>query len=137
MKHSINQAWRIPFLGFILAALVAGCGGGGSGGSTPGPGPTVGPTLTPTGATVVVQLRDLSGNLVDGIVTLGAQRRATTGGNVTFLNAARGAQSASAEVTGRVYSQSFVATIGTTTVGITINPALTPIPGGTVPPPPF
>lgn len=121
-------ATLILAIGAASAALV-GCGGGGGGSPTP-------TAVVPTGTTVVVQLRDTAGNLVDGIVTLGTQRRATTDGQVSFANVAVGAQSASAEVNGRTYSQNFLATAGTTTVQITVDPGLTPTPSGTVPAPP-
>ena len=120
-------------IGAAVGALgFAGCGGGGS---SSGP---VTPTAIPqTNVTVTVQLRDPAGAPVDGIVTLGAQRRATTGGVAVFANVPKGAQTASAEVNGVTTTKNFVATSGANVVPIAINPN-TPTPGGTTPPaPPF
>lgn len=142
MTHFVlNGARRLGALLLVMgvgSALLFGCGGGGGSGGGGGGGgtvPTPAPTV-PTSNTVVVQLRDTLGNPVDGVVTLSARRQATTGGNVAFANAVSGAQTVSAEVNGRTYSQNFVATAGTTTVQIIINPQVTPTPVGTLPAPP-
>ena len=120
----------------ICAISLAGCGGGGSssGPSNPTPRPTA--TPVPTGVMVTVQLRDDAGTPVDGIVTLGTQRRATTGGSVTFSGVTPGAQTASAEVNGLVYNQNFTATLGANTVPIAINSSVSATPGTNPPAPP-
>ena len=119
------------------AALISGCGGGGNGGggSNPTPRPTVAP-IPPTQTTLIVQLRDAAGAPVDGIVTLGAQRRATTNGNVTFNNVTNGSQTVSVEVNGQSFSRTVIATLGTSTFPITVPANITPTPAGTPPAPP-
>ena len=123
----------------VSAGSLAGCGGGGGGSSSgpSNPSPTSMPTPVPTGATLTVQLRDVAGAPVEGLVTLGAQRRATTGGSAAFSGVAIGAQSVSAQVNGKNYSQNFVATPGANTVQITINPTtVSATPVSTLPAPP-
>ena len=126
----------------LISTVLVGCGGGGSS-NGPGVAPTAAPvpTATPrpqTGVTVSVQLRDTNGAPVEGLVTLGAQRRATTGGAADFFNAPAGTLVASADVNGVTYSKSFVATFGANTVQIAIDPAVGGTMGGTPPaPPPF
>ena len=110
----------------IFAVALAGCGGGSS--SPSNPTPTQIPT---TNVAVTVQLRDSTGAPVDGLVTLGSQRRATTNGNASFANVVAGALTASAEVNGATYSQNFVATPGANTVQIAVNPNVGSTTGGT------
>ena len=134
MKFSIS-----PFLAVgatVLALSVVGCGGGGGGSSSGPSNPSPTATPVPTGVAVTVQLRDAAGAPVDGIVTIGTQRRATTNGNAVFASVARGAQTASAEVNGVSYSKNFVATLGANTVPIAINPAVSATPTSTPPAPP-
>ena len=133
---ALNCARLLAALLLVASAgslLLVGCGGGGGGGGGPRPTATA---ITPSNITVLVQLRDLAGDPVDGIVSFAGRRQATTGGSVSFANAPAGAQSVSAEVNGRSYSQNFNATAGLVTVQIVIDPALTPTPGGTPPAPP-
>lgn len=129
--------FKIPLLAIgatIFAFSLVGCGGGGSSSGPSNPSPTA--TPAPTGVTVTVQLRDSAGAPVDGIVTLGAQRRATTNGSAIFSSASLGAQTASAEVNGLTYSQNFVATSGANTVQIAVNPTVGATPSATPPAPP-
>ena len=120
-------------LGAAACALTfAGCGGGGS-----SSGPTTPTAIPPTGVNVTVQLRDSAGAIVNGLVTLGTQRRATTNGDAAFTNVPSGAQTVVAEVNGANTTKNFVATSGANVVQIAIDPN-TPTPGGTTPPaPPF
>ncbi len=130
----ISTPHLLAVAAFIGALALAGCGGG----SSSGPGSLV-PTPTPvvvTKANVTVQLRDSAGAVVDGIVTVDGQRRATTGGVANFANVKIGALTATAEVNGKTYNQNFVATIGTTMVQIAIDPTVGTTPGGEPPAPP-
>ena len=119
----------------VCALAFAGCGGGSSSGPT-----TTTPTATAiptTNVSVTVQLRDPAGAPVNGLVTIGAQRRATTNGDAAFTNVPGGAQTVAAEVNGVNTTKNFVATSGANVVQISIDPN-TPAPGGTTPPaPPF
>ena len=117
----------------ICAVSLVGCGGGSSSGPST---PSATATPIPTNITVTVQLRDSAGALVEGLVTLGTQRRATTGGNASFTNISSGANTATAEVNGASYSKNFVATPGANTVQISVSPTVTATPGGTPPGPP-
>ena len=133
MKMSISHLLAVAASLGTLA--LAGCGGGGS---SAGPGSPL-PTPTPiavTNANVTVQLRDSAGAIVDGIVTVDGQQRATTGGVANFANVKIGALTATAEVNGKSYNQNFTATIGTTTVQIAIDPTTGTTPGGGPPAPP-
>lgn len=127
---------------FLLAALVAlapvlflaGCGGGGGGGSTPRP------TPTPISANIVViQLRDNLGNPVEGIITVGAQRLGTFGGEAIFSGLPTGAATASIEVNGRTTTENFTVLLGNTQISFVVEASVSPTPTatGTVPPPPF
>lgn len=133
MKTSIFPYFAVTAT--LLAVALAGCGGGG--GSSSGPTKPTTPTtptatpVAPTNVSVLVQLRDPAGAPVDGIVTLGARQRATTGGNASFTNAVVGAQTVSAEVNGTTYNQNFVATAGANTVQIAIDPTAGTMTGGT------
>ncbi len=131
-KSRVYLALGAAFCAFALA----GCGGGG--GSSSGPSvPSATATPRPTSVNVTVQLRDTAGAPVEGLVTLDGQRRATTGGNASFINVRGGALTASAEVNGANYTKNFVATSGANVVQIAINPN-TGTTGGTTPPaPPF
>ena len=137
MKFPVSSLLAVGATVFALS--MAGCGGGGGGGSSSGPSnPSPTSTPVPTGVSVTVQLRDVAGAAVDGIVTIGDQRRATTGGDAVFTSVALGARTASAQVNGATYSKNFVATLGANTVPIAINPAVSATPATTPPaPPPF
>lgn len=133
MKISIHQILTACATVGVLA--LAGCGGGGSSAGPTNPVPTPTPVVV-TKANVIVKLRDPAGVAVDGIVTVGGQQRATTGGVASFANVTVGALTATAEVNGKNYTQNFVATIGTTTVQIAIDPNVGTTPGGQPPAPP-
>ena len=138
---TLTRAPRLQVIAVLTlagAALISGCGGGGSGnggGSNPTPRPTI-TAIPPTQTSLIVQLRDAAGASVDGIVTLGAQRRATTNGGVTFNNVTNGAQTVSVEVNGLIFDRTVVATLGTSTFLITVPTGITPTPAGTPPAPP-
>ncbi|RYX82120.1 hypothetical protein EON83_21135 [bacterium] len=128
----------------VFSALwFAGCGGGNSG-PTPTPTNTPRPTATGTptsGNLIIVRLRDSSGTVVDGVVSLvvgnDTFRLGTTSGQASFAGFIAGNYSASALVNGRTQSKTFAATNGTTTVDLVFPTGITPTPAGTIPPPPF
>lgn len=128
-------------------ALLEGCGGGGGGGGgTATPTPTVAPTPTAGARVLVVQLRDPSGQAVDGIVSIGeapvagVSVAATVGGQVSFnRNIAVGATKVSADVDGDVTSGTATIKASDTTVTyvLRITPRVTPVPATAMPTPPF
>ena len=134
MKFSISPWLAVGAT--VLALSMVGCGGGGGGSSSGPSNPSPTSTPVPTGVTVTVQLRDATGTPVDGIVTIGDQRRATTSGNAIFTSVALGARTASAQVNGATYNRNFVATLGANTVPIAINPVVSATPATTPPAPP-
>ncbi|BCM92395.1 hypothetical protein IAD21_04274 [Abditibacteriota bacterium] len=131
----------------LSALWFAGCGGGNSGPNptptnTPRPGATATPTGTPASSNlIIVRLRDTSGTVVDGVVSLvvGADtfRLGTTSGQASFAGFVVGNYSVSAQVNGRTQSKTFTATQGTSTVDLVFPTGITPTPAGTIPPPPF
>jgi hypothetical protein len=132
----------------VFSALwFAGCGGGSSGPTptptnTPRPGATATPGSTPaSGNLIIVRLRDTSGTVLDGVVSLVAGSDTfplgTTSGQVSFAGFVAGTYSISAQVNGRTQSKTVVATNGTTTVDLVFPTGITPTPAGTIPPPPF
>lgn len=131
----------------VSALWFAGCGGGSSGPtptatSTPVPGATPTPSLTPvSGNLIIVRLHDASGLSIDGVVSLivGADtfRLGTTSGQASFAGFVAGNYSVSAQVNGLTQSKTFTSVKGTTTVDLTFATGVTPVPAGTIPPPPF
>lgn len=118
----------------VPVMLLQGCGGGGGGGSSPKP------TSTPTAGarTLVVQLRGSSGNIVDGIVKVGSQIKATNDGQASFTNISSGNVNVTAEVNGlNTSGTADVKSSGTTTFVLTISSGVTPGPTTNPPPPPF
>jgi hypothetical protein len=132
--------------GAPLLFLSGGCGGGGGGGSSPNPTgtpratATARPIATPVAGArrLIVQLRDASDGVVEGIVSVGTVSLATQGGEATFSPVASGNVRVSVEVNGvTTEATATVAASGPTTFVVRVASGVTPVPTGTLPAPPF